>query len=285
MAKSIDTLVEDIYGLFTNKEEIKIKKEDLDAFAEAVVSSVASSISEVRKPREPSLRLSLIGHKDRKIWYEMNGAEKTALSAPTLIKFLYGDILEQLLILFCKVAGHEVKEEQAELTSNGVRGHKDATVDGVLVDFKSASPFSFKKFKDKTILNDDPFGYIAQISAYSDADNNTDVGFVAIEKVSGEICFCPIDDMELINSASRINDIREFIKNDKPPKKCYDPVPDGSSGNLKLHIGCNFCDYKHTCWSDANEGEGIRTFHYSYGPKNLVKVVRVPNVPEITNAE
>ena len=27
MAKSIDTLVEDIYCLFTNKEEIKIKKE------------------------------------------------------------------------------------------------------------------------------------------------------------------------------------------------------------------------------------------------------------------
>jgi len=56
MAKSIDTLVEDIYSLFTNDEEIKIDKKHLDAFAEAVASSVASAISEVRKPREPSLR-------------------------------------------------------------------------------------------------------------------------------------------------------------------------------------------------------------------------------------
>jgi len=283
MAKSIDTLVEDIYSLFTNEEEITIKEEDLEAFAEAVVSSVASAISEVRKPREPSLRLSLIGHKDRKIWYEMNGAEKTALSAPTLIKFLYGDILEQLLILFCKVAGHEIKEEQAELSSNGVRGHKDATVDGVLVDFKSASPYSFKKFKEGSILTDDPFGYIAQISAYSDADNNPNVGFVAIDKSSGEICYCPIDDMDLINSEKRINDIRNFLQKETPPEKCYDPVPDGASGNLKLHIGCSFCDYKHTCWADANGGVGIRTFQYSNGPKDLVRVAKVPNVPEVTN--
>ena len=283
MAKSIDTLVEDIYSLFTNDEEIKIDKKHLDAFAEAVASSVASAISEVRKPREPSLRLSLIGHKDRKIWYEMNGAEKQQLSAPTLIKFLYGDILEQLLILFTKVAGHDIVEEQAELTSNGVRGHKDATIDGVLVDFKSASPYSFKKFKEGTILNDDPFGYIAQISAYSDADNNPNVGFVAIDKSSGEICYCPIDDMDLINSGNRIDEIRSFLEKDTPPEKCYDSVPDGSSGNHKLHIGCAFCDYKFTCWSDANDGAGIRTFQYSNGPKHLVKVGKVPNVPEITN--
>ena len=31
MAKSIDTLVEDIYGLFTNDEEIKVDKKHLDA--------------------------------------------------------------------------------------------------------------------------------------------------------------------------------------------------------------------------------------------------------------
>ena len=92
MAKSIDTLGEDIYCLFTNKEEIKIKKEDLDAFAEAVVSSVASSISEVRKPREPSLRLSLIGHKDRKIWYEMKGVKKN-LFLLLLLSSFFMDIL------------------------------------------------------------------------------------------------------------------------------------------------------------------------------------------------
>lgn len=89
--------------------------------------------------------------------------------------------------------------------------------------------------------------------------------------------------MDMINPVSRIDNIREFLKSDTPPKKCYDPVADGASGNYKLSVGCNFCDYKHTCWSDANNGQGIRTFMYSNGPKNLVEVARTPNVPEVTN--
>jgi hypothetical protein len=269
--------------LFTNDEEITIEKKHLDAFAEAVVASVASAISEVRKEREPNLRLSLVGHKDRKIWYEMTGAKKEPLPAPTLIKFLYGHILEELLILFTKVAGHDIKEEQAELHVNGVKGHKDATIDGVLIDFKSASSFSFKKFRDGGILTDDPFGYIAQLSSYSEADNNPNAGFVVIDKTSGELCYCPVDEIDMINPVSRIDDIREFLKSDKPPEKCYSPVADGASGNFKLAIGCVFCDYKHTCWQDANDGTGIRTFMYSNGPKHLVKVGKTPNVPEVTN--
>ena len=282
MTKSIDTLVEDIYALFTNDEEITIEKKHLDAFAEAVVASVASAISEVRKEREPSLRLSLVGHKDRKIWYEMRGAKKEPLSAPTLIKFLYGSILEELLILFTKVAGHEIKEEQAELHVNGVKGHKDATVDGVLIDFKSASSFSFKKFKDGDILTDDPFGYIAQLSSYSEADKNPNAGFVVIDKSSGELCYCPIDEMDMINPVSRIDDIRVFLKSDTPPDKCYSAVADGSSGNFKLAFGCTYCDFKYTCWQDANDGKGLRTFMYSNGPKHLVEIGKTPNVPEVT---
>jgi hypothetical protein len=82
-------------------------------------------------------------------------------------------------------------------------------LDGVLVDFKSASSFSFKKFKDGSILNDDPFGYIAQLSSYSEADNNLNAGFVVIDKTTGELCYCPVDDMDMINPVTRIDDIRK----------------------------------------------------------------------------
>ncbi len=283
MVKSIETLVEDIYSLFNNVEEIQIDQKHIDAFSDGVTRSVVSALSEVRKEREPNLRLSLVGHPDRKIWYEMKGVKKEPLSSPTLIKFLYGHIIEELLILFTKVAGHEIKEEQAELHVNGVKGHKDATVDNVLIDFKSASSYSFKKFKDGSILTDDPFGYIAQLSSYAEADSASKAGFIVIDKSSGELCYCPLDEMDMINPVSRIDNIREFLKSDTPPKKCYDPVADGASGNYKLSVGCNFCDYKHTCWSDANNGQGIRTFMYSNGPKNLVEVARTPNVPEVTH--
>jgi len=59
-------------------------------------------------------------------------------------------------------------------------------------------------------------------------------------------------------------------------------IADGSSGNMRLAVGCSFCDYKYDCWKDANGGKGIRTFNYSNGPKHLVQVGKEPNVPEVT---
>lgn len=281
--KTIDSLVEDIYNLFTSDTENKINQQDLDQFVESVVASVVSSISKVREKREQNLRISMIGHPNRKIWYSINGDNSKSgdLAAPTLIKFLYGDILESLLILLCQTAGHEVKEEQKEIKVAGVTGHHDAIVDNVLVDFKSASSFSFKKFKSGSVVSDDPFGYIAQLSAYRKASGLENAGFIAIDKSSGEICYCPIHPMDFINPETRIDEIKKFIKSPTPPKKCYDPVADGKSGNMRLAVGCTYCDYKYDCWKDANNGKGIRTFLYSNGPKDLVVVNREPDVQEI----
>lgn len=277
--KSIDTLVEDIYKMFTSEKAVNINQEDLEAFADAVKFSVISALS--RKQKEGRLRLSLIGHPDRKIWNEIKGTPKAALSGPTLVKFLYGDILEQLLILLVRTSGHTVSDMQKEVVVNDVVGHQDSLVDGVLVDFKSASPHSFKKFKDGSIVEDDPFGYIAQLSAYKHASGAKQAGFIAIDKSSGEIVYCPIHEMELIDPVSRIDFLKKIVSKDTPPTHCYPPVADGKSGNEKLAIGCVYCDFKKTCWKDANNGKGLRAFDYSTGPRYLTKVVKEPDVPEL----
>ncbi len=49
---------------------------------------------------------------------------------------------------------------------------------------------------------------------------------------------------------------------------------------MKLSVGCSYCAYKNDCWSDANDGHGLRKFIYSKGPRWLTKVVSEPNVPE-----
>jgi len=281
--KNIDTLVEDIYALFTNDSKTTIKEEDLKEFADGVSKAVASALSRSRKERN-NLRLSMIGQPNRKVWYEINGAPKRDLTGPTLIKFLYGDILEQLLILLTKTAGHTLEDPQKEVQVNGVVGHHDAIVDGVMVDFKSASPFSFKKFKENTVVNDDPFGYVAQLSSYAKASNKTKAGFVAIDKVGGEIAFAPLHQMDMINPDIRIDELRAMLEETMPPERCYEPVPDGKSGNMKLAVGCSFCDFRDHCWGSANSGKGIRTFTYSTGPRYLVKVVNEPDVPEVINA-
>ena len=281
--KKIDTLVEDIYSLFTSEEEVDVSPDDLAILSQEIIHSVSSAIKENHK-RKKTLRLSLIGHPDRKIWYNLNkegeGTEE-GLKGNDYIKFLYGHILESLLVFLCKSAGHPVTDQQKELKIGGVVGHQDARVDNVLVDFKSASSFSFKKFKEGAIFTDDPFGYIAQLSAYAQANKVKEAGFVVIDKSSGEITYCPVHHMEMINAEERINHLKKMVKSPILPDRCYDDIPDGKSGNRRLAIGCVFCEHKHDCWSSANGGKGLRNFKYANSSKFLTHVERTPDVEEI----
>ena len=278
--KTIDTLVEDIYSLFTSDEPTKISANVLQEFAKDVTDAVVNALTEERKPRN-NLRLSMIGQPARKVWYSVRSTEQEELAGSDYIKFLYGDILEALLVFLSKVSGHKVSDQQKQVVLNDVVGHQDAVVDDVLVDFKSASSFSFKKFTEGMIFKDDPFGYVAQLSAYAQANNAREAGWVVIDKTTGQIAYCPVHQMEMINASQKIDYLRNAIKDSEPPSRCYDDVPDGKSGNMQLAVGCNYCPYKFDCWSDANNGKGLRAFQYANNVKYLTNVDREPNVPEL----
>ena len=278
--KTIDTLVEDIYSLFTSNEPTKIPANVLQDFAKDVTDAVVNSLTEERKPRN-NLRLSMIGQPARKVWYSVRSTEQEELAGSDYIKFLYGDILEALLVFLSKVSGHKVSDQQKQVVLNDVVGHQDAVVDDVLVDFKSASSFSFKKFTEGMVFKDDPFGYVAQLSAYAQANNAREAGWVVIDKTTGQIAYCPVHQMEMINASQKIDYLRNAIKDSEPPSRCYDDVPDGKSGNMQLAVGCNYCPYKFDCWSDANNGKGLRAFQYATSVKYLTNVDREPNVPEL----
>ena len=278
--KTIDTLVEDIYSLFTSNEPTKISANVLQEFAKDVTDAVVNALTEERKPRN-NLRLSMIGQPARKVWYSVRSTEQEELAGSDYIKFLYGDILEALLVFLSKVSGHKVSDQQKQVVLNDVVGHQDAVVDNVLVDFKSASSFSFKKFTEGMVFKDDPFGYVAQLSAYAQANNAKEAGWVVIDKTTGQIAYCPVHQMEMINASQKIDYLRNAIKDSEPPSRCYDDVPDGKSGNMQLATGCNYCAYKFDCWSDANNGKGLRAFQYANNVKYLTNVDREPNVPEL----
>ena len=236
------------------------------------------------KPRPGHLRLSGIGIPDRQVWYDMNTkTEEERITPSTRIKFLYGYILEELLLLFASISGHKVEAQQKEVQLEGVKGHQDAMIDGVLVDCKSASGRGFEKFKTNNIVNDDPFGYIAQISAYAEANGVDKAAFLAIDKSTGKICLAPIHSMEMINAGNRIKQLKKIVERNDVPDKCYPSVPDGKSGNHRLSVGCIYCRHKKLCWSDANQGKGIRVFQYANGKKYLVQVSKEPEVEELTN--
>ena len=187
-----------------------------------------------------------------------------------------------MLILFSSVAGHKVTHQQKEVTVEGIKGHQDCMIDNFLIDMKSASWRAFQKFKNNTLSEDDPFGYIAQMSAYAEANNVEEGGFLVIDKQSGEICLSKVNSLEMINAKKRITHLKKIIKHKTAPSKCFDDLPEGKSGNRKLDVRCIFCSHKSKCWSDANDGKGLRIFQYERGKKYLTQVKREPNVTEIT---
>ncbi len=263
-------------------EEKKVDKH-IDTFGEMLKVHIKAFMYE--EPRtKGNLRLSAIGKPDRQLWYDVNSKKEIEdLTPSTRIKFLYGYILEELLLLCASIAGHKVTDQQKEVNIEGVLGHQDSMIDDVLIDCKSASAYSFKKFKQNNLLEDDPFGYIAQISAYAEANQVNKAAFLVIDKSSGEICLTPVHQMEMINAKERVKHLKGMVSNNHVPDRCYDPVADGESGNLKLAIGCVYCSHKRECWSDCNNGKGLRAFRYSRGLSYLTRVAKEPKVEEVVN--
>lgn len=277
--KSIDTLVDDIYSLFNGHE---CDPDRAAAFGQAVANVVVRRLAE--SERKFSLRMSSIGKPDRKLWYEAHNQSREELPPQAKMKFLYGDILECLLLFLAAEAGHTVENQQGEVEVNGVLGHLDSTIDGALVDVKSASTQSFRKFKEGNLANDDPFGYMEQLAGYNEGVNADRAGFLVIDKTLGHLTFLeiPVDDLKALKVPERIEHLKEVVASPDIPERCYDPVPDGESGNMKLNTNCSYCDFKFDCWSDANNGIGLRTFLYSKGPVHFTHIEKEPRVMEIT---
>lgn len=285
-SRLIDTLVEDIQALFTNGHTCD--PANVEAFGSRLAETVSKRLQEVRNEaagREGNLRLSSIGKPDRQLYYSIHGSGGggEVLGASTRFKFLYGDILEELLLFLARESGHTVTDEQKEVEVNGVLGHIDAIIDGVVVDVKSASSQAFKRFDEK-LDSDDPFSYIEQLSGYSVGLGGLDGGFLVVDKMLGHLRYVPVDaeTMRRIDVPARIDHLKEVMASDVLPERCYEPVPEGKSGNMKLPVGCSYCSHKFHCWADANDGIGLRSFLYASGPTHLTTVVSEPKVMEIT---
>ena len=233
---------------------------------------------------KPTLRMSNVGKPNRQLWYDMKSEnKKNNFTAPVQIRFLYGHILEEVVLFLARLAGHEVTDEQKEITVSGIKGHMDCKIDGEVVDIKTASGFAFKKFKEGTLPDDDPFGYMAQIAGYEEAEGTQHGGFLTLNKESGELALFRPQELDKPNIKQRIKTLKAQIKKDTPPELCYNPVPDGKAGNMKIARGCTWCRHKFVCHSDSNDGEGLRVFKYSKKLEYLTNVVKLPRVKEVTH--
>ena len=285
MTKTIETLISDIHELLGGKNPLEFVEDGnvlARNFAGRMESLVANRVL-FPTPRTPRLSPSNIGRPcTRQTWLEVNKPEVVEPLTPiTRLKFLYGDIIEELLLFLAEAAGHSVEGRQDRVEIEGIHGSRDAIIDGVLVDVKSASTYSFAKFRDGSLVDNDPFGYIGQIQTYLAASiedplvtDKTRCAFFVMDKTLGHICLDIHPRVEFDVREITRNKI-EMINSPTMPDRGFQPVPEGKSGNMKLPMECGYCSVKHACH------DNIRTFLYSYGPMHLTTVAKEPNVPEL----
>ena len=285
--KNLNTLVEDIYdsiSVLNDGTALDVTEEDIDNFGNAMKDVLRNWSHPKERSSKNNLRMSNVGKPMRQLWYDLK-SEKEAqlpLDSSVFIKFLYGHILEEVVLLLVKLAGHDITSEQKEVDIDGVKGHMDCKIDGEVIDIKTASGFAFKKFRDGTLRDDDPFGYMSQISGYEEAEQTNEGGFLALNKETGELALYIPEYLDKPNVKNKIKKIRNYLKFDEPPDRCYNSIPEGKKGNMKLPRGCVYCRHKNTCHKAANDGEGLRVFKYSNKLVYLTNVVVEPRVPEIT---
>ena len=282
MTKKIESLIHDIYEV--------IKGEGgWDQAASKYLGDAISKVSYDRfsKPATPRgyLSLSSVGTPCiTKLWRKVNTPNAAEpLSPEALGTFFYGDMLEALVIALAKAAGHDVQGEQDQLEVHKIKGHRDCIIDGMVVDVKSASSYSFQKFQDGKLKEDDPFGYISQLSSYLYASQGDErviykdtAAFLVVKKDRFKLHLDKYDfTEELKNKRDEIKQAKAVVSGPCPDYR-VPPVPQSkTSPNRVLDTQCSYCEFKKKCWPE------MRTFLYSTGPVFMVDVQKEPNVTEL----
>jgi hypothetical protein len=289
--KTLENLPEDIYSLFG-----KAPLSSSSSFLDEDVGNEVEKVFTERFFEEPSprkmLRVSNLGTQcKKKLYWDINDPAPISKGTQYDFMFLYGHILEAVVLTMASEAGHKVAFQQGVVDLDGVPGHFDAIVDGVMVDVKSCSPYGFNKIINEGLTStNDTFGYLSQLSSYLYAalqnpaylnfiDEINEGAFICINKVSGEIAVRRYDLTSwLRNKDGEVETAKRLISlpSNTIPRE-YKDLPDGKSGNLKLDMPCVMCPHKFKCWP------GLRVFEYAGGRRTyLTKVKKTPRVKEVT---
>jgi len=275
MKPRIDTLVSDIYKT--------LEKGAFEIDAKELADGIAGRFREEHQGGR--LRMSNVGTPcKRKLWYTVNKSELAEpLQGHTLLKFMIGHVIEEIVLSLVKAAGHVIYGRQDKLEVGGIKGSRDAVIDGMVVDVKSANSRSYDKFKYHKLHNEDPFGYLDQLGLYHYASKNEEgvtnmkeAAFLAVDKELGHLCLDRYNKEEK-DYERLIEEKKAMVARDLPPARGYRDVPDGKSGNMVVPMQCKYCPFKDTCWKDANGGAGLRKVVFSNGPRWFTKIIREPN--------
>jgi hypothetical protein len=247
-SKSIHTLIPDVYETLKSKDY----SGDLEEIAMKCGREVEEAMKNAFEPYEQKsdLRMSSIGRCERAQWYAVKGYTPEEIEGSVYLTFLQGHVLEAVLVALIKLAGHTVEDQQKKHTVEGVNGSQDCTIDGELVDIKTASAWSWDNKFTPVGISDDTFGYVKQLSAYGKNDNREHGYFLALNKNKSTLKLCKQELEQDVDTF--IVDLKDKMESDTPPMRLAKATTLTKQGEEKLCMTCSFCGFKEHCFGSLD---------------------------------
>lgn len=309
---SLQYLVDDIHALLNkleDGEDVTIKEELYEEFGKTCIEALKRQMQPRKNALKGTVRMSNIGRPDRILYYEVNHPElKGELQPSDKVRFMYGDMVESLMLFLMEASGNEICDKQRRVQLSvgtdeervSIKGSCDGSSRGTVFDIKSASSYAFNtKFAKGGLEQDDPFGYRLQLAGYRTAiqdesvpNNSTvrgkdvDPSFFVVDKSTGQMKISEPSLPTNYEVKERLEHVMLMLEEPNEPQRCHAPIPKGTKGNMVLPKACGWCDFKFHCHRDANNGAGLRAFEYKtykgLEPTYFTEVVDTPRVTEIT---
>lgn len=182
------------YCLKGIKGEANMEEKHIEYFGELCKQAMRKQFQEPKKGFQ--IRMSQIGKDIREQQGELLGLPKDEEDEYNLVlKFLYGDVCEAIVMTLLHASGVNVEDEQKavsrEVAGIKLEGTYDVKINGKIYDVKSCSPYAFSnKFMPgfNNVEQTDTFGYVTQLYNYAEAEAEAAVGgWIIINKVDGQL--------------------------------------------------------------------------------------------------
>jgi hypothetical protein len=201
------------------------------------------------------LRLSGMGKSLLTLQCEKLGLEKDPREEPYLmLKFMFGDMIESLVITLLEESGIEIQEEQEGVTleledGTKIKGTLDIVIDGRVYDIKTASPYAFEKFKKslETLEANDSFGYCTQLAAYAKAGGYNPGGWIVVNKSTAEVCICDASELDVDKYIESVEGKVAILEHTNEIDDVYKGIPYylvEDTGRKYLNKDLKYFDYK-----------------------------------------
>ncbi len=188
------------YCLKANKGQSNMEDKHIEYFGELCKQAMRKQFQEPKRGFQ--IRMSQIGKDIREQQAELLGLPKDEEDEYNLVlKFLYGDVCEAIVMTLLHASGVNVEDEQKAVSRDvaGIKleGTYDVKINGKIYDVKSCSPYAFTtKFMPgfSNVEAQDTFGYVTQLYNYAEAEAGTSVGgWIIINKVDGQLLVVEAD--------------------------------------------------------------------------------------------